>query len=125
LKENSVRKVLLVEEDAVLRDVLTDVITSEGHAVMTAASGEEGLAMLREQPGSTALILLDYLKKGMTPQEFMACMAADEAISAIPVILVSAKTKLAETAKTLGTTDYLAKPMKIEDLLLMVSQYLS
>jgi GAF domain-containing protein/DNA-binding response OmpR family regulator len=83
------RTVLLVEDDAALRELLRRVLEREGYTVIEAADGQAALERLRDRtPG---VILLDLMMPVMDGFEFLAERRRDEAWQAIPVIVLTAK----------------------------------
>jgi DNA-binding NtrC family response regulator len=116
------KKVLIIEEDDDIRLALGDILASEGHTVCAVKSGLEGLDRLRAmQP--VGIVMLDLLKNGMTSEEFIAAKNVEATSANVPVVLVSASRRLPEIAKTLGVAAYLAKPMKMQELLDIVTRY--
>jgi CheY-like chemotaxis protein len=108
--------ILIVEEDADVREALRDILVSEGYATVCAADGEQGLASLREG-APPAAVILDLLKVRMTATQFIARMRASLAAAKVPVLLVSANPRIAQIAAEIGAEGYLLKPMKVEELL--------
>ena len=83
------RTVLLVEDDAALRDLLGRMLEREGYAVREAADGQAALERVAEEaPG---LILLDLMMPGMDGFEFMAALRREARWREIPVIVLTAR----------------------------------
>ncbi|MFA4922780.1 MAG: response regulator [Ignavibacteriaceae bacterium] len=81
------KKILIVEDEAPLRNALRDKLTREGFVVLEAKNGEEGLEVaLREHPG---LILLDLLMPGMTGFQLLAQLRKDTWGKDVKVIVIS------------------------------------
>jgi CheY-like chemotaxis protein len=80
--------VLLVEDDAVLREATADALRDSGIEVIEAADGQQGLAAMRAAP--PCLVLLDLMMPVMDGWEVARTMAADPALSHIPICVVSA-----------------------------------
>ena len=59
--------ILVVDDDWVVLEMLTDVLTREGHRVITTADGKGAAAICREQP--IHLMILDYMMPGVTGEE--------------------------------------------------------
>ena len=112
------RFVLIVDDDPDLLDVTSFVIESEGIVVETARNGQEALAVLRagELPG---LVLLDLMMPVMNGWEFLAEVAKDPVLDAIPVVVLTA----AEHAEVPGAAEVLTKPMDLVALLRVVERY--
>ena len=81
------KKVLVVEDDVFLAQLLTNRISKAGVNVMRAADGEEGLEMLRANRPN--LMLLDLILPKKSGFELLEEMRADPSISNTPVIIVS------------------------------------
>jgi CheY-like chemotaxis protein len=104
-------RLLLVEDDADIRDTLSDVLSWEGYEVLTAANGREALELLRGGTGVDA-ILLDLMMPIMSGWEFRRVQLDDPALAGIPCVVLSA------SAPGPARPDrYFAKPFGIEDLL--------
>lgn len=103
-------RVLVVDDNEMNRDLLTRRLARQGHDTATAVNGRDALARLAEQPFD--LVLLDITMPEMDGYEVLARMHADAALSAIPVIMVSAIDEVDSVVRCLelGAEDYLSKP---------------
>src|SRR3977135_446969 len=81
-------RVLIVDDERHNRELLVVMLTLEGFLLMTAASGEEALAMVAQQPPD--LILLDVMMPGMNGYEVAVRLNGDLATKQIPIIMVTA-----------------------------------
>ena len=116
------RKILLVEDEAVLREALREWLTDDGYDVEVAESGEEAVERIKEE--EFGVIVLDLRLPGID-----GLRAFEEAKGVKPetkgVIITAYPTKeTLEKAKELGLLDYLPKPFKIEDLEKIISRAL-
>ncbi|WP_287877984.1 MULTISPECIES: response regulator [Acidovorax] len=111
-------RVLLVEDDRVLRSALREALTIEGYALQTAASLTDARAQLQHAPhGETIdLVLLDL---GLPDGEGQALLAELRRSSNMPVIVISARESEGQKIRLLdeGADDYLVKPFGIGELL--------
>lgn len=116
---------LLIEDHAPLRRNLGDMLTLEGHRVITAANGPDGLRLAREQRPD--LILCDIMLPGMDGLEILARLRADTATRAVPFVFLTAKGSPPEirAGMNLGADDYLPKPVSRSDLLSSISTRLA
>ena len=114
--------VLIVDDDFDLRETLTDVLEDAGYGVATAADGVEALAYLRSHPPPT-VILLDWMMPNCNGAQFRAEQLADPALAAIPVVLLTADTRLRDKLAELRVTTYLAKPCDRATLLSALRNY--
>jgi CheY-like chemotaxis protein len=80
------RRVLLIDDDAAVREVMAEMLVEDGHLVIEAASGSEGLARLRSEPG-VDLVLTDLGMPGMTGWEVARAISASH--PSLPVGLVT------------------------------------
>ena len=118
----SALRILLVDDDADLREVITDVLSDEGYAVDCAADGLEGLERLRagERPG---VILLDWMMPRCDGPQFRAAQRADPAIADIPVVLFTADMRLDDKLAVLDAVEYVRKPIQLSHLLAIVRRH--
>jgi two-component system response regulator CpxR len=83
--------VLLVEDDLDIRDVLQDVLESEGYDVIPAANGKQALDFLTlNDPPGADLVILDLMMPMVSGWQVLERMAQDPRLNRIPVIVVSA-----------------------------------
>jgi len=110
-------KVLVVEDDSHISDLLCELLKQKGHNPVPAYSETEALLAL--QQGGFALILLDLMLPGKTGEEVLAEIRST---SHIPVIVLTARTDKETTVQLLqlGADDYLAKPFDNNELLARV-----
>lgn len=111
------RKLLVVDDDPTMRELLEYVLTREGFGVVTAENGIEGVRKVREEKPD--LILLNLLMPVL--DGFRACriLKTDAATRALPVIIFSAcdDAESRATAFSLGAEDYIVSPFSIDELL--------
>jgi CheY-like chemotaxis protein len=105
------KKILLVEDEDIMIDLLQRKLKKEGYEVFVARDGEEGLKKMREMDPKPDLILLDIIMPKMGGFEVMEEMAKDESLKNIPVIVISNSGQPVELdrAKQLGAKDWLIK----------------
>ena len=108
-------RVLLVEDEAPLRETLAARLKREGFAVDTAADGEEGLYLGREVPFDVAIIDLGLPKK--SGMELIQELRA--AGQRCPILILTARSSWQDKVQGLkhGADDYLVKPFHVEELL--------
>ena len=109
-----VRTALIVEDDAKSADLIRLQLTGEGFTVLHAASAEQALAMVEQQP--LALITLNVLLPGMDGWEFLERIKRIPALRTIPVLIMSI---VADRTKgfALGAAGVMQKPVARHDLL--------
>jgi CheY-like chemotaxis protein len=103
------KKIIIVEDEEILRNLLEKKLSAEGYSVETAENGGEGLSKIRANRPD--LILLDIIMPKMGGFEMLEEMQKDESIKGIPVIVVSNSGQPVEIdrAQNLGATDWLVK----------------
>jgi CheY-like chemotaxis protein len=81
------RRILVVDDDASIREALAESLGDEGYRVVTATNGVEALTLLRP-PGELrpCVILLDLMMPVMSGQEFYAEQQRDPALARIPIV---------------------------------------
>ena len=107
-----INKILIVEDDKFLRELISQKLTNEGYTVIEATDGEEGIESVKKNlPG---LVLLDLILPGIDGFEVLAKMKADPELAKIPVIILSNLGQQDDMKKAmeLGATDYLIKAHK-------------
>ncbi len=114
--------VLVVDDDADIRESLSDVLTDEGYQVVTAVDGRDALVKLRGPGVAPCVILLDLMMPVMSGVEFYAEKQSDPKLSSIPVVIVSADGNVRLKASSLGG-EYIAKPVRIEQVLDAVQRH--
>lgn len=115
-------RVLLVDDDADLREAIRDTLADEGYETIEAKDGGEALDYLRANP-APPLILLDWNMAPMNGLEFMAEAAKDPAISKIPVVLLTADARAPDKSKTAQFVGYLMKPINLDALFDLLYRY--
>ncbi len=112
------RKILIVDDEADIRDILQFNLENAGFAVECAASAEEALEMLRPDH---ALILLDVMMGGMSGFK-MAEVLRSERGSTVPIIFLTAKSSENDllTGFSSGGDDYIPKPFSIQEVIARV-----
>lgn len=112
------KKILIVDDDLHIGNVLEEALTGEGYAVSRAYSGTEAVLMLS---GSRPdLVLLDLMLPGLSGEEVLPH------IKGIPVIVMSAKVDVDNKVALLleGAADYVTKPFHMKELLARVTVHL-
>ena len=103
------QKILIVEDEEIVLDLLQRKLTQEGYGVFIAKDGEEGLKKMKEVKPD--LILLDIVMPKMGGIEVMEEMGKEPDLKKIPVIIISNSGEPVELdkAKKLGVKDWLIK----------------
>jgi len=108
-------RVLVVDDDADIRETVSLILEDEGYEVQSAPDGAIALAMLREGPRPD-VILLDLMMPVMNGWQFREEQERDPELVGIPIVVLSADASLKDKAGYFGGA-YLSKPVNIESLL--------
>jgi DNA-binding response OmpR family regulator len=116
------RRVLVVEDDAAIREVVVDALTWGGYEPVAAAVFAEGLELAMRAP--VDLLLLDLVLPGGDGLELLA--EARLARPTLPVIVVTARGREEDRVRglELGADDYVVKPFSVRELLARVAAVL-
>jgi two-component system, cell cycle response regulator DivK len=117
-------RVLVVEDNPSNMALATFLLNSVGHTVLTATDAEAGVALARrEQPN---LILMDIQLPGMDGLEATSLLKAETTTGAIPVIALTALAMKGdeERIRAAGCDGYIAKPLRYQDFLATISDFL-
>lgn len=103
------KKILIIEDDKFLRELIAKKLVKDGYDTVEAIDGEEGVKKVREEKPD--LILLDLILPGIDGFEVLARIKEDTAVSRIPVIILSnlGQREDVERGLELGAADYLIK----------------
>lgn len=109
-------KILLVEDEAPVREMLRFALGDADYEVVEAADASSALALLGEQLPD--LILLDWMLPGMSGIEFMRRLRREVSFRHIPVIMLTARGEEEDKVQGLqeGADDYLSKPFSTREL---------
>jgi len=115
--------VMVVDDDADIRESLERVLEIHGHRVATAAGGHEAMDVLRGTPTRPCVILLDLMMPGMNGFEVQAELQSDPAWSAIPIVIITGATMLAEQKARTLRLEVLRKPFDLKILLATIDRF--
>ncbi|MBI4138177.1 MAG: response regulator [Candidatus Wildermuthbacteria bacterium] len=102
-------KILIIEDDKFLRELISQKVAREGYEVLDAVDGESGLKMAQAE--SPDLILLDLILPGMDGFEVLSRIKGDEKTGKVPVVIISNLGQKDDVDKgmAMGAADYLIK----------------
>lgn len=113
--------IMVVDDDQDIRESIESLLIDEGYRVATASHGQHALEVLQgELP---RLILLDLMMPVMSGWQFRAAQKLDPRLSQIPTVVLSGAPEVKETARALDATNWLHKPISLEELLDTVRRY--
>jgi len=113
-------RVLIVEDEPDIRELVVHHLKREGYQVSAAASGEEALRQVREAPPD--LVLLDLMMPAMNGLEVCRRLRQDPATATLPIVMLTAKGDEVDRVIGLeiGADDYVVKPFSPKELLARV-----
>jgi DNA-binding response OmpR family regulator len=116
-------RILVVEDDPTVRDVVRRYLERDGHTVLLAGDGTTGLAMARETDPD--LIVLDVMLPGLSGLEVCSSLRAGDN-SKTPIIMLTALGEEDDriSGLALGADDYVTKPFSVKELALRVQSVL-
>ena len=119
------KRVLVVDDQADIREMARMVLTDNGYEVATAPSGREALRLARES--SFDLMLLDINMPELDGWATLRLLRADEEHDALRVAMFSVKSEVRDKLAGLkdGAVDYITKPFGVDELVLRVSRILA
>ena len=115
-------RILIIEDEAVIRKAIRMACEKEGYEVVEAENGSEGLYL--SESSRPDLILLDVMLPDISG--FDVCREVRKSGSAVPIIILSAKTDEIDIVVGLeiGTDDYITKPFRARELLARIAAHL-
>jgi len=113
-------RVLVIDDDPTVHDLLHRFLRKEGFHVVSASGGEEGLRLAREVPPEA--IVLDIQMPGMDGWSVLRSLKAEEALRDVPVVVVTMMDQKA-LGLALGASDYLMKPVERERIAEVLRKY--
>jgi CheY-like chemotaxis protein/signal transduction histidine kinase/HAMP domain-containing protein len=119
------RTALLVDDDARNIFALSSVLERRGMNVLTATTGSEAVALAESNP-EIAIILMDIMMPQMDGYQTIGVIRENPSFRRLPIIALTAKAMKGDREKCLeaGASDYLAKPVNTEQLLLAIRMWL-
>jgi CheY-like chemotaxis protein len=122
VSETPTRRVLVVDDSQVIRELIAVNLELEGFDVTIAGDGEEALALVAQQRPD--VITLDVVMPRLDGFETAARLRADPSYADIPLVLVTARAAAADLARgdELGVDGYLTKPFEPAELVALVGR---
>jgi DNA-binding response OmpR family regulator len=112
--ENGKFKILVIDDDEALLDVLTARLTHEGYEVITALNGQEGLNKAHSE--NPDILLVDVIMPVLDGFEFVKKIQEHKILKKLPIIIMSGRAAMKDTFDILGADLFITKPLKSEDL---------
>ena len=108
-------RVLVVDDDPMVRETLGGVLADEGYLVDTANDGADALDRLHAARPDA--ILLDLMMPGMNGRQFLQALRDDPAYAQVPVLIMTAVHGLEVNLSAIGASEIVEKPFNVEELL--------
>ncbi len=123
-QHNKTRKILVVDDDPIIRDMMVDILSLEGYPIDTARHGLEAMEILRGE--ESYLVFLDVMMPVLDGKEVCAILEAEPHLrSRHFIVLMSAVDKLAEVSSLIKNVDAtMPKPFSVDDVVGIVLPYM-
>ena len=117
-------KILVVDDDPDIRDVVKLALAAEGYDLIEAGDGEQALENIRTK--SPNLVLIDYMMPKMDGAQVCRVLKEDILLRHLPIIMLTAKGELSDKIHGLdaGADDYIVKPFEPKELVARVKMVL-
>ncbi len=118
-------RILLIDDDELLVELVRYTLEAHGHDVLTAPDGVRGLQLLQREPAD--VIVLDGILPGLDGLEVLKQLRTDARTAHIPVVMLSARKEDRDVlgGLSMGADDYLTKPFIPEELAIRVDRVLA
>ena len=114
--------VLVVDDEVGIANLLADVLSDEGHRVIVAANGHEGLKRAEEERPD--LIITDFMMPVMDGAQLIKALADHPDLKRVPVFLISSAPEAALRDKCSGYALFIRKPFRIYDVVDLVTRHI-
>jgi DNA-binding response OmpR family regulator len=112
--------ILIVEDEKKIADIVRSYLERDGHRVVVASTGQEGISALKERPD---LVILDLMLPDISGEDICETVRRD---SDVPIIMLTAKSEEEDKIKGLeiGADDYVIKPFSPREVVARVNAFL-
>ena len=107
--------IVVIDDEIDLREMLADILASQNHQVFQAASGQEGLELIRRL--RPELVFLDLMMPGMDGFRVLELIRQEAELRALPVIVLTGINEQIVEGLGKGANDYIIKPFNVRELL--------
>jgi len=115
--------ILVVDDDAPILLLMRSLLSQYGFEPVAAGSGEQALAEARKRTPN--LILLDRHMPGMSGDEVLRAMRAEDGLSEIPILILSGEPIAPDEIRRLGATGHVLKPFDVTSLVEQIRGHVS
>ncbi|OUX43519.1 MAG: phosphate regulon transcriptional regulatory protein PhoB [Rhodobacterales bacterium TMED271] len=111
------QKVLVVEDDKDIQEIIEYNFTSEGYEVITCSDGEDAVELIRHE--TPDLVILDWMLPNLSGSEILRQVRSSKKIRKTPIIMLTARTEEIDKLKAFdtGADDYITKPFSNAELI--------
>jgi CheY-like chemotaxis protein len=117
------KKILIIDNDADVLDMIQEVLNYAGYEVVIKEGTDDIVALITEQKPD--LVLIDFILNGVNGGEYCHRIKANPQTSSLPVIIMTAYSKVLLSLGDYGCNGYLAKPFDLDELINHVSRLLA
>jgi CheY-like chemotaxis protein len=117
------KKILVIEDDTSIRELLVELLEAEGFHVVSATNGQEAVSILEKQ-STFDLILVDLMMPVMDGYSFRAEQLKHPLWSKIPTVVMSAEANAKEKMKPFQISAFLSKPVDLETILKTINLFI-
>jgi CheY-like chemotaxis protein len=115
--------VLVVDDEVGIANLLSDVLSDEGHRVIVAANGHEGLKRAEEERPD--LVITDFMMPVMDGAQLIEALADHPDLKGVPIYLMSSAPEAAIRDRCSGYALFIRKPFRIYDVVDLVARVVS
>ena len=118
------KKILIVDDEADILEILKFVLESQGYECITASDGEEGLNLAREV--KLDLIILDVMMPKINGYKISRLLKYDNKYKNIPILMITARSQEEDKiiGEETGADEYITKPFNVDFVVEKVKSYL-
>jgi two-component system, chemotaxis family, chemotaxis protein CheY len=109
--------ILVVDDEAPVRAVVTALLEDTQYDVAEVANGQDALACLHRHPSRFQLVLLDLMMPYMSGWEVLRAIQTNPALASVSVVIMTAGSNVYQQALDRGAAGYLSKPLDFDQLL--------
>jgi CheY-like chemotaxis protein len=115
--------VLVVDDEFGVADLIDAVLTDEGHRVLTAANGRQGLKLLAKE--RLDMVFLDYMMPVMDGAALLRRIMDHPSWRSIPVVLMSSMPEATVAERCSGYVTFMRKPFRINEVIALALKHIS
>jgi CheY-like chemotaxis protein len=121
IKQRDRKLVLVVDDDAAVRESMSELLEAKGYSVMQADNGQKALDVLHGGTRLPCMVVLDLTMPVMDGRAFLILRSVDPMLRDVPVVVISGD--IQSGARLKGIDAYLRKPVKIDHLIDIIGQH--